>query len=155
MAQPYGQMADPAGRITFDRDGNLLFADSNNNRIRRVNTDGIIETIAGNGEAGYDGDGGPAVEATLNNPVDVEVADDGTIYFTDVYNSCVRKIDASGSISTAVGQCGPRRQDWGFEGDGGPPELAKLNRPYGLLLDGPDRMYIADSYNNRIRVVNF
>jgi sugar lactone lactonase YvrE len=155
MAQPYGQMADPAGRLAYDADGNLIFADSNNHRIRRIDKDGIIETIAGTGEAGYSGDGGPATEASMNNPVDVAVAEDGSIYFTDVYNSCVRKIDSSGEISTAVGICSDRRKDWRFDGDGGPPDQARLNRPYGIDLVGPNKMYVADSYNNRIRVVNF
>lgn len=153
MAQPFGQMADPAGRIAFDPDGNLIFADSNNNRIRKV-ADGVITTIAGTGDAGASGDGGDAVEAEINNPVDVEVAEDGTIYFTDTYNSCIRKIDAEGIIDTVVGHCGTGSGSRGFAGDGGPPEDALLARPYGIELDG-DRMYIADSYNHRIRVVNF
>jgi len=155
MAQPFGQMADPAGRIAYDGEGNLLFADSINNRIRVVDSEGIIDTIAGNGEEGYGGDGGPATEAKLNHPVDVAVAGDGTIYFTDVYNSCVRKIDPEGIISTAVGTCSPDRDAWGFDGDGGAPDKALLDRPYGIDLDGDDRMYVSDSYNNRIRVVNF
>ncbi|HTE51274.1 MAG TPA: hypothetical protein VK698_10430, partial [Kofleriaceae bacterium] len=155
MAQPFGQMAYPAGRIAYDGSGNLYFADSNNNRIRMIDTDGIMHTVAGTGEAGYSGDGGPGTEARINTPVDVEVAADGTVYFADVYNSCIRKVDTSGVISTAVGQCSPKRGDWGFEGDGGHPEDARLNRPFGIQLDGPDRMYVSDSYNNRIRVVNF
>ena len=148
MAQPYGQMADPAGRLAYDTAGNLYFADSNNHRIRKVDTDGIMTTIAGNGTAGFSGDGGPATAAQLDNPVDVEVGDDGTVYFTDVYNHCVRQI-AGGVISTVAGQCGER----GFEGDGGPPTDAMLNRPYGIDVVGR-KLYVSDSYNNRIRVVN-
>ena len=153
MAQPYGQAADPAGRLTYDKLGNLLFADSENNRIRKVDRAGIITTLAGTGTAGYSGDGGPANLAQINRPIDVEVADDNTIYFTDVYNSCVRKIDAAGIITTAAGTCSPNPKDRGFAGDGGPALEAKLDRPYGIELAG-NKLYVADSYNNRIRVVN-
>jgi len=155
MAQPFGQAADPSGRITYDANGNLIFADTGNNRIRRVTPGGIIENIAGTGEEGYGGDDGPATAAKLNHPVDVEIGPDGAIYFTDVYNSCIRKIDASGTISRVVGMCHPDSKDWGFGGDGGDPLDALMNRPYGIefSLDGK-KMYIADSYNHRIRVVN-
>ena len=153
LAQPYGQAADPAGRVAYDRQGNLLIADTENNRIRRVDTAGIITTIAGTGVAGYSGDDGPATAAQLNRPIDVAVAEDNTVYFTDVDNSCVRKIDPSGTISRVVGQCSPDPRDRGFAGDGGPPLEAKLDRPYGLELEG-SKLYISDSYNNRVRVVN-
>jgi hypothetical protein len=150
MAQPYGQAADPAGRLVYDHQGNLIFADSENNRLRKVDTAGIITTFAGTGRGGYSGDGGPATAAQISRPIDVEVGDDDSIYFTDVNNNCVRKVDPSGIISTVVGQCGPNR---GFSGDGGSPLEAQLDRPYGIHLDG-NKLYVADSYNNRIRVVN-
>jgi sugar lactone lactonase YvrE len=153
LAQPFGQAADPAGRIVYDNAGNLLIADSSNNRIRKVDTAGIITTLAGTGERGYSGDGGLASEAMLNRPVDVEVGPDNAVYFTDVYNSCVRKIDPAGIISTVVGQCSPNPKDRGFSGDGGSPLNAKLDRPYGIEIDG-NKLYVSDSYNNRIRVVN-
>ncbi|MEO8699428.1 MAG: hypothetical protein ABI867_05265 [Kofleriaceae bacterium] len=153
MAQPFGQQADPAGRLTYDPQGNLYFADTDNNRIRKVDTSGIVTTIAGNGTAGYSGDNGPGAEAKINRPVDVTAAPDGTVYFTDVYNSCIRKVDPSGIISTVAGQCSPFPEDRGFFGDGGPPLEAKLNRPYGVDLVG-NKLYISDSYNNRVRVVN-
>jgi hypothetical protein len=155
MAQPFGDAADPGGHIAYDRGGNLLFADTNNHRIRKIDTAGVVSTIAGiggtgkYGAGGYSGDGGPATSALLNGPVDLAVADDGTIYFTDVYNSCVRKIDPAGVISTAVGTCGVR----GYAGDGGPPAQATLARPFGIALVG-DKLYIADSFNHRIRVAN-
>ena len=153
MAQPYGQAADPAGRLAYDRLGNLLFADSENHRIRKVDRAGIITTIAGIGTGGYSGDGGPATLAKINRPIDIEVADDNTIYFTDVDNSCVRKIDPSGIISRVAGQCDPDPAKRGFGGDGGDPLDAKLDRPYGVELAG-GKLYVSDSYNNRIRVVN-
>lgn len=156
LAQPFGQQAYPAGRLVYDDGGNLYFADSANHRIRMVDTAGIIHTVAGTGEAGYSGDGGPATEARINTPVDIDVDDEGAVFFTDTYNSCIRRIDPeTDEISTAVGQCSPRKADWGFEGDGGHPEDALLNRPFGIQVDGPGRLVVTDSYNNRIRIVNF
>lgn len=153
IAQPVGQAADPAGRLVYDHAGNLLIADTENNRIRKVDTAGIITTLAGTGTAGFSGDGGPAAQAKINHPVDVAVGDDNTLYFTDVGNSCVRKVDPSGIISTVVGQCSPDPTKRGFGGDGGNPLKAKLDRPYGIDLAGK-KLYVSDSYNNRIRVVN-
>jgi sugar lactone lactonase YvrE len=159
MAQPYGAAAEPAGRIAYDGAGNLIFVDSANHRIRKVDTAGVITTIAGSGASGpfgrggYSGDDGPATAAHLNSPADLAIAPDGTIYFADTQNSCIRKIDPSGTISRVAGQCSPDRLAESFSGDGGSPLEAQLDRPYGLHLDG-DKLYIADSYNNRIRVVN-
>jgi hypothetical protein len=151
MSQPFGQAADPAGRLVYDRQGNLLFADSENNRVRKVDRNGIITTLAGNGIGGYSGDGGPANQASIHRPIDIEVADDNTVYFTDVDNNCIRKVDPAGIISTVVGVCDELKR--GFAGDGGPPLEAQLDRPYGIELVG-NKLYVADSYNNRIRVVN-
>jgi hypothetical protein len=159
FAMPFGQSADPAGRIALDDAGNIYLADTQNHRIRRIGTDGMVTTIAGNGDigngmpgtqvpGGYSGDGGPAVDAQLNNPVDVAFGDDGTLYIADTFNSCIRAIDPSGTISTVAGQCGVR----GFEGDGAPAGEALLDWPYGIeVSDG--KLYIADTMNNRIRVV--
>ena len=154
MAQPFGQSADPAGRIAYDQEGRLLFADTTNALIRRIDTDGIVTRIAGLepadgvAQSGYSGDGGPATEAKLNQPVDLAIANDGTIYFTDVSNNCVRAIDTDGNISTAVGRCGER----GFEGDGGPATDALLKLPYGVQWAN-GTLYIADSGNSVIRAV--
>jgi len=153
LGQPFGQSADPAGKVVYDHAGNLLIADTDNNRIRKVDTAGIITTIAGTGVSGYSGDGGPASQAQINRPVDVEVGPDNTVYFTDVYNNCVRKIDPAGIISAVAGQCDSTLAGRGFAGDGGSPLEAKLNRPYGIELFD-NRLYVTDSYNNRIRVVN-
>jgi sugar lactone lactonase YvrE len=133
--------------------GNLIFADTDNNRVRKVDTSGVVTTIAGTGTSGYSGDNGPGIEAKINRPVDVAAGPDGTIYFTDVYNNCVRKVDPSGIISTVVGQCSSNPDDRAFAGDGGSPLEAKLDRPYGIELSG-NKLFVADSYNNRIRVVN-
>jgi hypothetical protein len=152
MAQPFGQAADPAGRLAYNSRGDLVFADTDNNRLRMVR-DGVITTIAGTGVRGYSGDGGPATAAQINRPIDVAIAADDTVYFTDTMNNCIRKVDTAGTISRVVGQCSPAAADRGFAGDGGPPLEAKLNRPYGIHLHG-DKLYISDSYNHRIRVVN-
>lgn len=154
MSQPFGQSASPAGRIVFDPAGNLYFADTANHLIRMIDTDGIVRRIAGKApvdgvaQSGYSGDGGPALEATLNFPVDLALADDGTLYFTDVRNNCVRAIDPDGTIRSAVGRCGEK----GYEGDGGPPEDALLSIPFGIeWVDG--RLLISDTGNSVIRSV--
>jgi DNA-binding beta-propeller fold protein YncE len=154
MAQPFGQSAWPAGRIVFDAEGNLYFADTGNHLIRMIGTDGMVRRVAGQPpagaekQAGYEGDGGPAIDAKLNFPVDLAIAEDGTLYFTDVLNHCVRKIDPDGMISTVAGQCGVE----GFEGDGGLPEEALLNMPFGVELVG-NKLIIADTGNSRIRTI--
>jgi sugar lactone lactonase YvrE len=104
LAQPAGQAADPAGRLAFDADGNLLLADTKNHRIRRIDLAGVITTIAGTGERGHAGDGGPALDAELDNPTDLAIASDGTIYVADTYNSCVRAIGPDGTIETVAGR---------------------------------------------------
>jgi sugar lactone lactonase YvrE len=148
MAQGIGQ-TEPTGGIAYDHAGCLVLADTRNNRIRRVDPMGIMTTIAGTGARGFAGDGVAALDAQLDFPFDIEIAPDDSIYFTDVQNNCVRKIDPSGTITTAAGQCGAER---GFAGDGGPAELALLDRPYGIALYD-NKLYIADSYNNRVRAV--
>ncbi len=156
MAQPFGQSAAPAGRIIFDKKGNLYFADTANHLIRMLDTDGIVHNIAGvapkDGVAqkGYSGDGGPATKAKLNFPVDLAFDDEGTLYFTDVHNHCVRAIDEDGDIHTVVGQCGEK----GFEGDGGPPEDAMLKLPFGIEWS-EGRLLVSDSGNSVLRSVRF
>ncbi|MCA9711176.1 MAG: hypothetical protein KDK70_35380, partial [Myxococcales bacterium] len=154
MSQPFGQSASPAGRIVFDPQGNLYFADTGNHLIRMIDTDGIVHRVAGQPpvdgvpQSGYAGDGGPAVDAQLNFPVDLAFGDDGTLYFTDVRNHCVRAIDPAGNISTAVGICG----EHGYEGDYGPPQEALLNLVFGIeWADG--RLIVSDTGNNVIRSV--
>ncbi|HTQ03503.1 MAG TPA: hypothetical protein VMI54_06585 [Polyangiaceae bacterium] len=154
MAQPFGQSADPGGRILYDPDGNLLFADTTNHLIRRITPDGTVEIVAGvepvNGvpQSGIAPEGTPATQALLYRPTDLALADDGTLYFSDVYNHCIRKIATDGNVYTVAGQCGTK----GFGGDGGPPEKALLTLPYGIELSGHS-LYVADTGNNRIRVV--
>jgi sugar lactone lactonase YvrE len=141
--------------MAFDPAGNLYFADTSNHMIRRIDTDGIVRRVAGQPpkdgvpQRGYAGDGGPALEATLNFPVDLELADDGTLYFTDVHNHCVRAITPDGNIDTVVGECGQK----GYSGDGAPARDALIKLAFGIeWVDG--RLNIADTGNSVIRTVN-
>ena len=154
MAQPFGQSAAPAGRIVFDKAGNLYFADTSNHLIRMIDRDGMVHRVAGTPpkdgapQSGYAGDGGPALEARLNFPVDLALGDDDTLYFTDVRNHCVRAIDDKGIITTAVGKCGEK----GYDGDDGPADAALLNLPFGVeWADGA--LLVADTGNSVIRRV--
>ena len=155
MAQPFGQSADPAGRIAYDAEGNLLWVDTENSLLRKLDAEGNDTIVAGlppvEGvqQKGYSGDGGPADEAKLNRPVDIAIdPTDGTIYISDVFNDCIRMIDADGVIDTFAGVCGERD----FDGNGGPANQAHLKLPYGIELSG-DWIYIADTGNSMIRAV--
>ena len=142
------QLKTPAG-LTFDKKGNLYIADRNNHRIRKVDTRGIITTVAGNGTAGFSGDGGKATQAQLNLPSGVAVDDKGNIYISDRSNNRVRVVDNKGTITTFAGNGGD-----GYSGDSGPATKAQLSKPFGLALDKKGNLYIADRENNRVRKVN-
>src|SRR5579862_163846 len=133
--------------IALDRSGNLLITDRA--RIRQITPGGIISTVAGNGTFGYSGDGGPATKATLNYPMGVFGDSMGNIYIADSANYVVRKINAKGTISTVAGN-----HTAGFSGDGGPATEASLNYSYSVVADGHGNFYIADTINNRVRIVN-
>lgn len=135
--------------VAADAFGNVYIGDKNNNRIRKVNTNGIITTIAGNGTAGFSGDGGPATAAELNAPTAVAVDNAGNVYICDGSNNRVRMVNTSGIITTVAGN-----GTTGFSGDGGPATAAELNVPCGIAIDGcGQHLYIADENNNRIRLV--
>jgi streptogramin lyase len=156
LNMPAGQSAPPVGRLAFSN-GALYIADVLNHCIRRINLGtGIIETIAGTGVAGYSGDGGPANAAQINSPSDVDVDSSGNVYIADTYNSVIRKVDTAGTITTVAGVAHTFVEGDGsiyFGGDGGPATAATLDRPHGIAF-GPDGdLYIADSYNNRVRKV--
>lgn len=143
----HANVSFPSG-ILFDTAGNLLFSDKSNNRIRKVDASGIITTIAGNGTAGYSGDGGPATAASLNAPRGMALDNAGNLYFADSNNNVVRKIDTSGIITTVAGN-----GTAGFSGDGGPATLAMLNQPFGVFVNRGS-LYIADYSNERVRKVD-
>jgi sugar lactone lactonase YvrE len=143
----------PAG-LAFGLDGLFYFADHGNNRIRRVDGDGTIRTVAGNGPAGVDlgsfsGDGGPATAATLHEPWGIAFDSKGNLYIADRDNNRVRKVDIHGVITTLAGT-----GVTGFSGDGGPATKAQLCGPQGLAVDRTDNLYIADDCNDRIRRVD-
>ena len=142
------QVSSPYG-VALDGAGNLYIADTGSHRIRKVNSAGVISTVAGNGTRGYGGDGGPATAAQLQLPVGVAADGAGNLYIADFHNHRIRKVDAAGDISTVAGT-GTR----GYGGDGGPAVNAKLGYPYGLALDGAGNLYIADFENHRIRKMN-
>jgi sugar lactone lactonase YvrE len=138
-----------ASGITVDGAGNVYFADISDRRIRKINTAGIISTIAGTGTAGYSGDGGAATAAQVSSPYGVLADAAGNIYIADAGNNRVRKISATGIISTVAGDGTPS-----FGGDGGPATAAQLSSPVCLALDVQGNLYIADGLNNRIRKVS-
>ena len=138
--------------IAVDAAGNLYIADSSNNRIRKVDSSTqIISTIAGNGNVGISGDGGPATQASISNPTSVVVDPAGNVYFSDNGNNAVRKIDAfSGTLTTVAGKLGSH----GYAGDKGPATAALLNGPNSITFDASGNLYIADTANNVIRMVS-
>ena len=137
--------------VCFDRAGNLYFSDTFNHRIRRVAAaSGTIATVAGSGEKGFAGDGGPATEAALDEPYGVVVDRAGNLYVADRLNRRVRRIDGASGIITTLAGTGAA----GYGGDGGPAEKAGLAEPNGLALS-PDEalLYITDVADHRVRVV--
>lgn len=137
--------------LAFDSAKNLIFADTFNHRLRRIDArTGVITTIAGTGERGFGGDGGPAERAMLNEPYGVVVDRAGTIYFADRLNRRVRRIDPSGAITTFAGDGSGK-----YSGDGGPAASAGLAEPNGLALDANEtHLYIADVADHRVRVID-
>jgi hypothetical protein len=141
---------EPGGSIALDGQGRLYLADTYNDRIRRVDfASNLVTTVAGNGTRGFGGDGGPATAAALARPRDVELGPDGRLYVADTDNHRVRAIDLqTGIIETVAGSGDP-----GFSGDGGPAAQAALHRPFGIAFDAQGDLYVADTFNNRIRKV--
>jgi len=134
--------------IALDVSGNLYIADQSNNRIRKVGTNGIITTVAGNGASIYAGDGGPAVNASLAQPSGVVCDTVGNIYIADHLSSRIRKVATNGIISTVAGNGTAT-----YAGDGGAATNASLSYPKGIALDASDNLYITDYENSLIRKV--
>ena len=136
--------------LAIDAVGNLYVADEFNNAIRRINTSGIITTVAGNGVYGYSGDGGLATAARLAYPAGLAIDASGNLFIGDYYNSAIRKVNlGTGIISTIAGN-----GTAGYSGDGGLATAAKLNQPWGISFDTQGNLYIADYNNNAIRKIN-
>jgi trimeric autotransporter adhesin len=136
-------------QISFDSKGNLLIADSQTYRVRRVNADGTFQTLAGNGATGIGGVGGPATKALLSNPI-MAVADSaGSIYIADAGASVIYRVGPAGNMSVFAGQEG----NFGYGGDNGPAAKAVLNGPVALAFDAAGSLYIAERFGNCIRKV--
>ncbi len=143
------QLNQPSGMV-LDHAGNLLIADTNNQRVRRINlSSNTISTVAGSGAAGFGGDGGPATAASFNSPSALAVDSSNNIYVSDTLNSRIRFINASdGTILTVAGNGAA-----GFSGDNGAATNAQLDGPVGITLDTNNHLYIADVLNDVVREV--
>ena len=139
---PFGVLKGP--------DGGLYICDTYNHVIRRVDPNGKISTVAGTGQKGYSGDGGPATQARLNEPYEIRIDAAGNLVFVEMQNHLVRQVDAqTGRIRTLAGT-GKR----GFSGDGGPATKATMNRPHSIQFGPAGHLYICDIGNHRIRRVD-
>ncbi len=137
----------PTG-MAMDKAGNLYIADSWNNKIRKIDVDGKITTVAGNGVAGYSGDNIPAVTAKLNNPKSVAIDPLGNLIIADCNNCRIRRVDTAGIITTIAGT-----GDVSYYGNGVPATASKLNKPAAVAIDKDGNILIADTYNNLIRKI--
>jgi hypothetical protein len=134
--------------VAVDSAGNVYIADTGNQRVRKVDTAGVITTIAGTGVAGFSGDTGQATAAQLNNPIGVAVDGAGNVYIADYTNHRIRKVDTAGVITTIAGT-----GVGGFSGDTGQASLAQLRNPFGVDTTSTGTLYIGDSANNRVRKI--
>ncbi len=137
--------------LFVNKKGEIFIADWGNKKIRVINpTSGVITTFAGTGIGGYSGDGGPAINATIDAPLDVYADTNGNVLISDQYNHRVRKVDcATGIITTVAGNGTP-----GYSGDGGLAVNAQLNEPDGLFVDRYNNLFIADYFNGAVRKVD-
>jgi streptogramin lyase len=145
----HAQLSDPGG-VALGPGGALYICDTANHRIRKLTPDGSITTVAGTGERGWSGDGGPATAAKLSEPYEIRFDRSGNIFWVERLSHSVRKLDAkTGIISTIVGT-----GTAGFSGDGGPATKAQLNEPHSIGFDEAGNLYICDVRNHRIRKVD-
>ncbi|MEZ4369008.1 MAG: hypothetical protein R2939_22415 [Kofleriaceae bacterium] len=136
--------------VAVDRDGNLFIADTNNHRIRRVASGtGVVTTVAGTGVFGFSGDGGAATSAQLKSPSGVAVDGAGNLYIADTENHRIRRVAAGTGVITTVAGTGIEA----YSGDGGPAASARLARPRSVATDGAGNVFIADTFNRRVRRV--
>jgi streptogramin lyase len=143
-------LGDPFG-VEIGPDGALYVTEVRRHRVRRVDLkSGASSFVAGCGVKGYDGDGGPAAEAQLNEPYEIRFEPDGTFYFVEMQNHVVRRVDGKTRAISTVAGTGRA----GFGGDGGPARRAQLTQPHSVALDGRGGLYIADIGNHRIRRVD-
>jgi RHS repeat-associated protein len=135
--------------VALDNGGNLYIGEGlNSNRIRKVDTSGIISTFAGNGQYGFSGDGGPAIQAALVSPSSLAIDRVGNVYLSSEWHTRIRKVNTQGIITTVAGN-----GQEGYSGDGGPAVQANLKWPFSLALDSPGNIYVTDWGNQRVRKV--
>ena len=144
------QVNDPYG-VVRGPDGALWFCEVGGHRVRRIDRDGIITTVAGTGERGHSGDGGPARLATFDRPHELRFDRDGHLYVADMANQVIRRIDATTGIITTIAGL-PRQR--GYSGDGGPATAAELNSPHSIQFSPEGDLYICDVSNHVIRRVD-
>ena len=138
-----------ASDIALDGKGNIYISDTENNRIRMVDRDGIIHTVAGSGKKGNSGDGGPATEAALNEPSSIDFDGEGNLFIACHRTSVVRKVDNNGTITTVAGT-----GETGFNREEGTATKVMLKQPIGLFVDDDAGvLYIGDTFNARVRAV--
>ncbi len=135
--------------IVFDTLGNLYVGDRLNNRVRKIDTNGIISTFAGNGGGGSTGDGGPATAATIDHPYGLVFDHAGNLLIAEEYGHVIRKVSTTGQISTFAGT-----RYGGYSGDGGSATAANLNYPNYLAIDGAGNVYVTDNSNHRVRKID-
>lgn len=143
-----GRLRNPSG-IAIDGTGNLYITELTGQKVRKVDTSGIISTVAGSGVQGYNGDGIAATSAALNLPLGVAVDGSGNIYIADLSNNRIRKVNGSGIITTVAGN-----GIGGYNGDGIAATSAQLNGPIAVAVDGSGNLFIGDPGNHRVRMVN-
>jgi NHL repeat len=146
--------------VAVDSKGDVFIADTENNMVREVTPDGIIRTVAGTGQPGYAGDGGPAVRARLDNPSGLAVDSNGDLFIADTVNNAIREVTPDGIIRTIAGDPTDTRKygrggplGGGYAGDGGPAADALLMHPQGLALDSRGDLFIADTGNSVVREI--
>jgi sugar lactone lactonase YvrE len=162
IAGPFGFPAalsnlDHPQNVAVNAAGDVFVADTYNNRVVKVTPQGQVVTVAGDGAAGYSGDGRLAAFAELNSPTGVAVDAKGDLYIADSANNVIRRVDArTGIITTVAGDFAADKANdglGGFSGDNGPATAAQLNDPQGIAIDGAGDLFIADTFNNAIREV--
>jgi hypothetical protein len=143
--------------VVVNAQGDVFIADTYNNRVVKVTPQGQVFAVAGDGVAGYSGDGGLGAFAELNQPTGLALDSHGNLYIADSSNNVIRRVDAkTGIITTVAGDYAADRANdglGGFSGDGGPATRAQLNDPQGIAIDGAGDLFIADTFNNAIREV--
>ena len=162
FAGPFGFPAtlsslDHPQDVAVNAQGDVFIADTYNNRVVKVTPQGQVVAVAGDGIAGYSGDGRLAAFAELNEPTGVAVDAQGNLYIADSANNVIRRVDAkTGIITTVAGDFAADKANdglGGFSGDGGPATSAQLNDPQGVAVDGAGDLFIADTFNNAVREV--